>query len=112
MLLRGVAEHLVCAFPASSQGRRLLHLFPILIGITGETCHIRISDNGIGFEEQYKDRIFEVFQRLHSKSDYEGTGIGLSIVKKIVENHKGTIKATSHPGQGATFDILIPANRP
>jgi len=84
----------------------------ITAGITGETCHIRISDNGIGFEEQYKDRIFEVFQRLHSKSDYEGTGIGLSIVKKIVENHKGTIKATSHPGQGATFDILIPANRP
>jgi light-regulated signal transduction histidine kinase (bacteriophytochrome) len=73
-------------------------------------CHIRFSDNGIGFEEQYQDKIFEVFQRLHNKPDYEGTGIGLSIVKKIIENHNGTIKATSRPGQGATFDIFIPTN--
>jgi hypothetical protein len=73
-------------------------------------CHIRFSDNGIGFDEQYQDKIFEVFQRLHNKTDYEGTGIGLSIVKKIVENHNGSIKAISRPGQGATFDIFIPVN--
>jgi PAS domain S-box-containing protein len=79
-------------------------------GINDDICHIRFSDNGIGFEEQYQEKIFEVFQRLQNKSDYEGTGIGLSIVKKIIENHNGTIKATSRPGHGATFDIFIPVN--
>jgi signal transduction histidine kinase len=72
-------------------------------------CHIRFSDNGIGFDPQYKDKIFDVFQRLNSKDEYSGTGIGLSIVKKIIENHSGVITATSGPGQGATFDIYLPA---
>ncbi|MEI9911512.1 MAG: HAMP domain-containing sensor histidine kinase [Bacteroidota bacterium] len=72
-------------------------------------CHISIADNGIGFDPQYKDQIFEVFQRLHGKEEYSGTGIGLSIVKKIVENHNGIITATSEPGKGTTFDIYIPA---
>jgi PAS domain S-box-containing protein len=76
--------------------------------LEGNQCHIHISDNGIGFEEQYNEKIFEVFQRLHSKSDYEGTGIGLSIVKKIVENHNGTITASGKKGEGASFDIHIP----
>ncbi len=58
-------------------------------------CHISIADNGIGFEPEYKDRIFEVFQKLHSREEYEGTGIGLAIVKKIVENHNGVVTATS-----------------
>ena len=58
-------------------------------------CHIKISDNAIGFEQQYSDKIFEVFQRLHSESEYNGTGIGLSIVKKIVENHDGIITVES-----------------
>lgn len=71
-------------------------------------CHITIKDNGIGFEAQYKERIFEVFQRLHEKGAYEGTGIGLAIVKKIVENHNGAIAASSEPDQGAQFDIYIP----
>jgi len=73
-------------------------------------CHITVSDNGIGFEQQYSEKIFEVFQRLHNRDTYKGTGIGLSIVKKIVENHQGVIKATGLPDQGATFDIYIPAN--
>jgi len=73
-------------------------------------CHISVSDNGIGFESQYSERIFGVFQRLHSRSQYMGTGIGLAIVKKIVENHHGFITATSEPGNGATFDIYIPSN--
>jgi len=71
-------------------------------------CHITVSDNGIGFEEQYNEKIFEVFQRLHGKNEYEGTGIGLSIVKKIVENHHGYISAHGEPDKGARFEIYIP----
>ena len=72
-------------------------------------CHITVSDNGIGFDLQYKERIFEIFQRLSTKKSYEGTGMGLAIVKKIVENHNGIITATSEINKGATFDIYIPA---
>ena len=72
-------------------------------------CHIRLSDDGIGFEQEYSDKIFNVFVRLHGQSEYKGTGIGLSIVKKIVENHSGYIMATGHPDSGAVFDIYIPA---
>ena len=75
-------------------------------------CHISVADNGIGFEPEYKDRIFEVFQKLHNKEEYEGTGIGLSIVKKIVENHNGIVTATSQLNMGATFDIYIPISHP
>jgi PAS domain S-box-containing protein len=72
-------------------------------------CHISVSDNGIGFEQQYREKIFEVFQRLHGQKEYNGTGIGLSIVKRIVENHNGVITATGEVNKGATFDIYIPA---
>ncbi len=72
-------------------------------------CHIRFSDNGIGFEQQYSEKIFELFQRLNGKSEYAGTGIGLSIVKRIVENHNGVITASGELDKGATFDIYIPA---
>ncbi|MBA3682142.1 MAG: PAS domain S-box protein [Bacteroidetes bacterium] len=71
-------------------------------------CHISVTDNGIGFEEQYKEKIFEVFQQLHRKSEYKGTGIGLAIVKKIVDNHNGIVTAQGTPGEGATFNIYIP----
>jgi two-component system, chemotaxis family, CheB/CheR fusion protein len=74
-----------------------------------EYCHIRISDNGIGFEKEFAEKIFGVFQKLHAKDEYAGTGIGLAIVKKIVENHKGIILATSKLHIGTTFDIYIPA---
>jgi PAS domain S-box-containing protein len=72
-------------------------------------CHFTVTDNGIGFEPIYADRIFQVFQRLHGKGQYEGTGIGLAIVKKIVDNHHGVIRATGEPGKGARFDIYFPA---
>lgn len=71
-------------------------------------CHIKVSDNGIGFDPQYNKKIFEVFQRLHGRDRYNGTGIGLAIVKKIVENHNGFITASGVQNQGATFDIYIP----
>ena len=70
---------------------------------------ITIVDNGIGFDPKNADKIFELFQRLHGRSEYSGTGIGLSICKKIVENHSGHIRATGAPGRGATFYIYLPA---
>jgi two-component system CheB/CheR fusion protein len=72
-------------------------------------CHIVFSDNGIGFDQQYSKRIFEVFEKLHSKDEYPGTGIGLAIVKKVVENHHGFINATSEINKGTIFDIYLPA---
>lgn len=75
-------------------------------------CHISIADNGIGFDMKYKDKIFQIFQRLHSKTEYSGTGIGLAIVKKIIENHNGIITAYGAENQGAIFDIYIPAGLP
>jgi two-component system CheB/CheR fusion protein len=73
-------------------------------------CHISVSDNGIGFEHEFSERIFKVFQRLHGREEYDGTGIGLAIVKKIVDNHEGFITATSELNHGATFDIYIPSH--
>ncbi len=73
-----------------------------------QVCHISVSDNGIGFEKEFSEKIFDVFQRLHSRDEYAGTGIGLAIVKKIVDNHTGIITATSEINKGATFDIYIP----
>jgi PAS domain S-box-containing protein len=69
---------------------------------------VTFKDNGIGFDNQYSNKIFTIFQRLHNKTEYEGNGIGLSICRKIVENHEGVITATSSPGHGATFNIIIP----
>jgi light-regulated signal transduction histidine kinase (bacteriophytochrome) len=72
------------------------------------TISMTISDNGIGFDEAYLDRIFQVFQRLHGRQEYEGTGMGLAICKKIVERHSGTITAKSEPGKGSTFIVTLP----
>ncbi|MFD1142202.1 ATP-binding protein [Larkinella insperata] len=70
---------------------------------------ISVSDNGIGFKATDTKRIFQMFQRLHNKNEYEGTGIGLAICQKVVENHGGAIRATSQPDQGAVFDVYLPA---
>jgi light-regulated signal transduction histidine kinase (bacteriophytochrome) len=72
-------------------------------------CHLMVSDNGIGFDQKYGEKIFELFQRLHDKTQYAGTGIGLAIVKKIVENHQGYITAESQLNKGATFNVYLPA---
>lgn len=69
---------------------------------------IDVQDNGIGFDPKYVDRIFQVFQRLHSRSNFAGTGIGLAICEKVATNHGGTITATSQPGKGATFSVYLP----
>jgi PAS domain S-box-containing protein len=77
--------------------------------LNSEYCQIIIEDNGIGFEEKYLDRIFNVFQRLHGRTEYEGTGMGLAICRKIVERHQGSITAKSEPGKGASFILTIPS---
>ena len=70
---------------------------------------IDVADNGIGFDEKYVDRIFQVFQRLHGKNEFAGTGVGLAICQKVVLNHGGAITAHSHPGEGTTFQVYLPA---
>ncbi|HUM68034.1 MAG TPA: ATP-binding protein, partial [Chloroflexota bacterium] len=72
---------------------------------------IMVSDNGIGFDEKYLDRIFGVFQRLHGRQEYSGTGVGLAICQKIVKRHGGHITAHSQPGEGATFIVTLPAHQ-
>jgi PAS domain S-box-containing protein len=81
-----------------------------VLGLQGNhTFHkIDVQDNGIGFEPEYSERIFQIFQRLNGKSEYPGSGIGLAICKKIVEKHNGLIFAKSQPHQGATFTIILP----
>ncbi|ANE52920.1 chemotaxis protein CheB [Flavisolibacter tropicus] len=73
-----------------------------------EYCQLTVQDNGIGFDEQHADKIFTIFQRLHGREKYEGTGIGLAITKKIVERHNGLVHAKSKPGEGSTFTFVLP----
>ena len=74
----------------------------------GEQCEILVVDNGIGFDQQFAERIFEPFRTLHNRKDYEGTGMGLTTCRKIVEWHGGSIRAESVPGKGSTFIINLP----
>jgi len=75
---------------------------------TSKYCQINFIDNGIGFNQENADQIFDIFQRLHSKSEYQGTGIGLAMCKKIAQNHGGNIFAKSSPGQGSNFTVILP----
>ena len=77
-----------------------------------EFCQIMVEDNGIGFDEKYLDRIFILFQRLHGRSAYEGTGIGLAICRKIADRHGGSITARSTPGEGSAFIVTLPLKQP
>jgi len=93
---------------ADNKPRIVIASEPAMIGSRPAFC-ITVSDNGIGFEQHHAERIFAPFQRLHGRSEYGGSGIGLAIVRRIVERHGGNITAHSAPGQGATFRILLPA---
>ncbi len=73
-----------------------------------EQCELSVQDNGIGFDEKYTDKIFAVFQRLHGRTEFEGTGVGLAVCRRISDRHGGTIRAQSKPGKGATFIVTLP----
>ena len=92
-----------------SLGGEALSSFPAIA--TKQYIELKVNDNGIGFDEIHKDKIFGLFQRLHNKDKYSGSGTGLAICKKIVNNHKGFINAESKPGQGSTFTVYIPAEK-
>ena len=80
----------------------------LLLSEEYEWTKITVSDNGIGFDQSFAEKIFAPFQRLHGRSEYKGTGIGLAVCRRIVERHNGQITATSAPGKGATFSIIMP----
>ena len=100
-----VTPHIVISGSIEA-GRTLLHE---KLALDRQYCHIAVVDNGIGFDAQFNERIFLLFQKLHGQNEYQGTGIGLAIVKKIVENHQGIIMASGELGKGTRFDIYIPA---
>ena len=80
----------------------------LLLSEEYEWTKITVSDNGIGFDQSFAEKIFAPFQRLHGRSEYKGTGIGLAVCRRIVERHNGQITATSASGKGATFSIIMP----
>jgi signal transduction histidine kinase len=81
-------------------------------GAGGPVCELTVSDEGIGFDEKYRDRMFEVFQRLHGRDEYEGTGIGLAVCRKIVEHHGGAITLDGTAGGGTRVTFTLPMARP
>ena len=88
------------------------HVTPAQSGLAGgkpaSICHLTVSDNCIGFDDAYAEKIFAIFQRLHGRGEYDGTGIGLAICRKIVERHGGSIEATGKVNEGARFVASLP----
>lgn len=83
-------------------------LIRVSAAVSGNSCELTVEDNGIGFDQKYLDRIFTPFQRLHGRHEYEGTGMGLAICRKIAERHGGSITAISVPGKGSSFIVTLP----
>lgn len=108
--IRQLLQNLVGNALKFSHAERPLHI-KISAKIADGTCQIRVEDNGIGFDTKYLDRIFKPFQRLHDRSEYEGSGMGLAICRRIVERHSGSITATSEIDKGATFIVSLPVRQ-
>jgi two-component system CheB/CheR fusion protein len=102
-------QSIIRIFVSKTDGEDILNQY---VDKTLDYFEITIQDNGIGFEQEYAERIFVMFQQLHTKQMYGGTGIGLAICKKIAENHKGQIRAYSQQGEGAVFKIILPQSQP
>ena len=107
MLLQVAARNLLSNALKYSRGRE-----PALIAIRAvhspEGDGLEVEDNGVGFQMKYAGKLFGVFQRLHQAEEFEGTGIGLANVKRIVERHGGTVWADGEPGRGARFGFILP----
>jgi len=101
------SQPLVEGNPARSQPGEADAALPL----AGQYCELSIEDNGIGFDEKYTEKIFAVFQRLHGRNEYEGSGVGLAVCRRIVDRHAGKIVARSQPGHGSTFIISLPAKQ-
>jgi signal transduction histidine kinase len=96
------------ALKFAAQGRPpIVSVIVVDLALPGMTS-IEIRDNGIGFDPAHAGRIFEPFERLHGRAEFEGTGIGLAICRRIVERHGGTISANAHPGEGASITMSLP----
>jgi light-regulated signal transduction histidine kinase (bacteriophytochrome) len=106
--LAQVFQNLISNSLKFNDPKRPLEIVIVCSKIDNEFFRISYSDNGIGFNHKFNHKVFEVFQRLHPKDIYEGTGIGLSIVKKIISLHNGTITASGIEGEGARFDMVLP----
>jgi signal transduction histidine kinase len=122
-LIRQLFQNIICnSLKFSRPGiPPIVHISAELTAIPDETspacgngafCRINVKDNGIGFEEMYAEKIFILFQRLNSREQYDGTGIGLAIAKKIVDKHNGVITVRSQPGTGSVFTIILPVVQP
>jgi two-component system CheB/CheR fusion protein len=77
----------------------------------GQHIEIQVTDNGIGFDQQFGEQIFQIFERLHTPDEFEGTGVGLALCKQIVENHHGHLFAKSKENEGASFFVILPVNQ-
>jgi signal transduction histidine kinase len=108
--LRSDADPLI-VITARRADKEILQHCSLPMGNDTVYYRIEIKDNGIGFDQRYAVQIFNIFQRLHGKTDYKGTGIGLAMCKKIVQNHHGSIYAESEPGRGATFTVILPVRQ-
>jgi len=108
VLSNGLKFHKVDVAPVISVSVEQKELRDELQHVDVPSCIVTIKDNGIGFEQTYADKIFSPFQRLHGRTAYKGTGIGLAVCRRIVERHGGTITALSSPNEGAEFTITLP----